>query len=351
MVTIDIVERSTFKRKTVLHVSEYEVGMEADFSGVSYVVVSRGENVQKNDYAIIREHATVIFCGIVKAIENKDEEKAFKVTISEMNNLFEGNIVQSAVSLIEERGIEDFIKYSIQSCYVNSGDPMTDLSYVDVHAKTHTTSKILPDSDNDIFNLKNYLVTVQDNESIFLDYSFENDKLRINIEKKEPSNILLDTTITDVSDYKEVFTDSKLAKLIVIWKRSNVSYEQLRYYMLKNGEISEDVNDPLRIGGDEDTIFIDSADETAVYEQVSKKFRENAYEHSVEFDVSTSSKVIESTQLWVGRQVKCKTPANGVFDSIITKIQFQNELERISVKLGNLKTTLTEKIRGGNGNG
>ena len=341
MKTIDIIDKQTLKRKGVYPVANYQIETDSSSSGVNTATIAEG-NVQKGDFAIIRDGTNVVR-GIVKMGGNADGAKEYKITLDEMENLFNQNILLTETQLISEVGIEEFIRATINNQFRDSGDAFTDMPYINVAVNTQTPSAILPASDNDIFNLKDYLVSVRETDSIFLDYRFGNGELLITIEKRESRPILIDASLTDISGYKETFTDDVLAKLTVIWK-SGATYTPKRYYLIETGEISENPSDPLRVRGSSDTIFIENTSMAAVYEEVGNKFKANAYEHSVEFNVSESSKVIEKKNLYIGRLARVMIDGR-VFDSIITRVSTSGDSREVSVKLGNLDRVLTEKLR------
>jgi len=345
MRTIDIIDSQTLERKGVFPVSVYQIETDSASLGISHATTT-ARSVQRGDFAIIRDGQNTIFRGTVEMGGNEDGAGEYKITMGEMENIFNQNIALSCAYLIAERGIEDFIATTITEQFKSSGDFFTDMSGINVVVNTHTKSTILPTSDNDIFNLKEYLVLVRETDNIFLKYEFGNGELLITVERREQSEILIDTMLTDISNYKEVFTDNVLAKLIVIWKRGS-QYERKRYFLIETGEISENSDDPLRVKGSSDTIFIENTDIKAVYEEVGNRFRANAYEHSVEFNVSSSSRVIEKTQLYAGRAVKVRISDERIFSSIITRVSVASDSQEVGVKMGNLKLSLVEKLKGG----
>jgi len=343
MRTIDIIDRQTFKRKGVYPVANYKIETDLSSGGISTATVTKG-NVQKGDFAIIRDNNTTVFCGIIKMGVNAGGAKEYKVTIGEMENLFAQNIILTHDYVIAEIGIEDFIATTIVNQFKSSGDIFTDMKYIKVVVNTHTVSLIKPTSNNNIFNLKDYLVLIRETDSVFLDYHFGNGELLIIIEKRELRPVLIDTSLSDISKYKESFTDNVLAKLVVIWKHG-ANYDQKKYYLIETGEISENSADPLRIQGNSDTVFIESNSLAAVYEEVGNKLKANAYEHSVEFNVSDSSKIIEKKNLYIGRLVRVMISDKRIFDSIITKVSTSSDSREVFVKLGKLNRILTEKLR------
>ena len=79
-------------------------------------------------------------------------------------------------------------------------------------------------------------------------------------------------------------------------------------------------------------------------ETVTDEFRSNSYSHLIEADIFIDSKIYPKKELYVGHEITVKT-ASSKKASIISGITFSNDKNVISIKFGNLKVTLTDKIK------
>jgi len=80
-------------------------------------------------------------------------------------------------------------------------------------------------------------------------------------------------------------------------------------------------------------------------EEARNEFKSNSYSHSIEAEIIATSKLYPIDELYVGHEVRIKTAAAGVQESIISEISFTDAADKISVKFGILKVKLTDKLK------
>ena len=157
---------------------------------------------------------------------------------------------------------------------------------------------------------------------------------------------MVDIEVSDVSDYVENYDISVLAKLNVKWKKTEESTEEVRksFYLLADRTVSENVNDPNRVEGSVKSIQIITEKEEEMRQQVFNEFSSNRYNHKITFNIIRNSKLYPEQEFYVGRPCTVKTKS-GVRSSMITKIEISSSSGLLKVTLGNMKVTLTDKLR------
>ena len=70
------------------------------------------------------------FKGIIEKIDHADEELKYSVSCIEIEQIFNRKIILSDVEIISRTGIEDFIAKAIKTCFTESGDDFSDMSYI-----------------------------------------------------------------------------------------------------------------------------------------------------------------------------------------------------------------------------
>lgn len=78
-------------------------------------------------------------------------------------------------------------------------------------------------------------------------------------------------------------------------------------------------------------------------EEALNTIKANTYKHLVEFSIAKTSKLVDITKLYCGRQIKIKTE-DSIYDSYISAITLTDE-NFVSFKSGNLRIDFTDKQR------
>ena len=100
-----------------------------------------------------------------------------------------------------------------------------------------------------------------------------------------------------------------------------------------------------RIDGTISTVRIEADTEEEMIQEARNEFKSNSYSHSIEADILTTSKLYPVAELYVGHEVKIKTAAAGIKESIISEISFTDTADVVSAKFGILKVSLIDKLK------
>ena len=230
-----------------------------------------------------------------------------------------------------------------------------DKGYLSVIAATHTPVAAKVDAENGIYNLKTYLGNAKQFYGIFLDFNIENDFLTIKVSRKQEAELPIDIEVSDVSDYKETYEVSVLAKLLVRWKIPDKEdstgsmiigpVEDRGFYLLSNRTVTENKADEDRADGTVDCLYVEVETEEEMRQQVLNKFASNEYNHKISFDLNKESRLYPYERFYVGRKCRIKTKT-GVKTSLVSKYKDMSESGFVSLTFGNLKVTMIEKLRG-----
>lgn len=337
------ISKKDFSITNIVAINSYSVEHDIDCGGKTQIIIAESPNASNKDFVVLKDGKNVKFAGIIENPDNVQGENMHTIPCLEIEQIFDRKIFLSDTDLLKTTGIEDFIAKTIQKYFANSGDPFVDMSYITCKALTHTKVNSKPSADDGVYNFKTYIGNIKQQYGIFLDFEFTKTNLNISIYKKEQSAMQIDTTITDVTYCKETYEIEALSKLNVKWLNTLTQEETLRYFYLHTNRTVSEV-DENRVEGNVSSLYVAKETEEEMIETVTNEFRSNSYSHLIEADIFANSKIYPAHDLYVGHELKIKTAA-GVKDSIITGISFSDASDVISVKFGNLKVSLTDKLK------
>lgn len=337
------IAKKDFSLLSCVEVNQYSISHDIDCGGKSKLIIAGDPKAEAEDYVILRDNKKIQFAGIIEKIDNIFGEIERTVSCLEIERMFDQKIFLSDAEMIKNAGIEDFIVHTINSQFAHTGDSFVDMPYIKCTAFTHTPVNAKPDAEDGVYNFKTYIGNVKEHYGIFLDFEFGKDELQITVHKKAQESMQIDTTLTDVNASSETYEIKALSKLNVIWHNLLTDEEIERTFYLHTDRTVSEV-DENRVNGYVSALYLAKETEEEMLEEVTNEFRSNSYSHLIEADVFTNSKIYPADQLYVGHEVKIKSAA-GIKDSIISGVSFSSDANVISIKFGNLKVTLTDKLK------
>lgn len=351
-----IVSKSDIKILDVKNVEDFSIGFDSEYGGKSTIRIGQKATIEEKDFAFLKhEDGSIFYAGIVDSITNESGHNEHTLNAIEIENLFDRTIFIGSEEVKRTVGIEDFIKNEIETNFSKSEDALLNLDYIEVEVLTHTPVLSSIDTESGgIYNFMTFLGNAREYYGIFLDFSFEEGKLKIAISKKDQPVFKFDSSVSDVDNYLEDYSVDVLAKLSVKWKIPDVEEDgvttigattDLAYFLKVDRTITSDISDPDRATGSIECLYVEKETIEEVIEEVTNKFRGNAYEHSVTADVRIGSNIYPEDQFYVGHECEIKTKSHGVKKSLITKVEKSSDSSYISVKFGNMAITLIEKLR------
>lgn len=332
-----IISKHTFTMLDTIAVSMYDIELDGDYGGKSQMVFHRKPIASEDDFILLQDDG-LVFQGIIDNIENKEGQRACTITAIEMQRLFDQKIILANESLLST-GIEDFIADQITGNFISSDDDLMNISYLTVTAKTHTPVAAKPDNEDGVYNLCTYIGNALTSYGIFVGFEFTENSLNVVIEKRQQSDLKIDTGLANIINLSEVYSTKVLAKLTVLWNNTTK-----QFFLKTDRTITENIDDPDRAKGSVDVLVSIAGTEAEMRESVMNMFKANSYQHKITFD-AIPSKLVSKADLYVGHQLAVKTDS-GIRDSIITGIGHSSGQAAISVTLGQMKVTLIEKLKG-----
>lgn len=337
------ISKKDFKISNAVQANSYNIEHNIDCGGKSKIIIAKSPNAANKDFVVLKEGKSVKFAGIIENPDNVQGERLHTIPCLEIEQIFDRKIFLEDTDILKTTGIEDFIAHTVKKYFSESGDPFVDMPYIKCNVLTHTKVNSKPDSEDGVYNFKTYIGNIKEQYGIFLDFEFTKTNLNINIYKKEQTPIQIDTTLTDIDYCKEVYEIEALSKLNVKWFNTTTEEETLRcFYLHTNRTVSE--ADENRVEGNVSSLYISAETEEEMLETVADEFRSNSYSHSIEANIFAKSKIYPIEELYVGHEVTIKTMA-GIKKSIISKASFSDESDVVAIKFGNLKVTLTDKLK------
>ena len=347
MSRVYFLDKENLKVKNILDSTSYSIEKTSESAGKSNVELHKKPFDNDNEECIvfIRDKKEELF--VLGTIDKTDTNaESCKVSLKEINTIFDRKIILSNENIKADTGIEDFIANQITSNFILNPDASLNYSYLEVNVLTHTVVHAAVESDKGIYNLMTYIDNARENYGIFLDFKCVKDKLVIDISNKSKEKELSINTSYDIASCEEVYSTTVLATLQVLWAKSEDDTNPTikNYYLLNDRTIGTDMDDVNRAKGTIDTVRIVAETEEALWEEVQKSFTANSYEHSITAKVKISSSIYETTAFYIGKKCKVKT-SKGIRESMITNISYNDKSKYMTVKFGKMPITFIEKLR------
>lgn len=323
-----VMDKKSFKPKFMGFSENYSLVIGSNGSDTSSITLPYTTTIGKGDYISNLDD----FIGIIKTISIKDG--ALSLTAIAMDNLFDRSIMDDDIR--PSASLEGYIAGRITRYFAAYEDSFYNYPFLVVSNSTNTEIESAPDLDNNgCYNLKKYIEKCRRLYGIKLSWKINGDKLHLDIHKDESKkNLILDGFSYALTDNVE--SETKVAKITAIKKATEeTAAESIDYYLLSDGTISTNINDPKRVEGSWQIITY--TDKDIPLEKASEKFASNEYNHKITF---TSVKADARFNPFD----KVVIQLNGnIYDSYISKMIVKSN-GVINYECGELALTLTDKL-------
>lgn len=331
-------DKKTFEIKDILVLQNYEITIDEETNATSIATIMQRPNAEARDFIFIKEDDEIVYMGIIKEIQNENGEKKYTLSLKYISNLFDRDLIVENESLISSKGIEDFIKYTIEKQFTNSEDTLLNINFLDIEVKTHTKINKSIDNENKIYNFHTYITNCTQNYNIVLDFTYQNKRLKLTIYKEENTTQLIDATVSDITNYTEVFETEVVGKVII-----KTETDVQKWYLLSDRTTTQNINDPNRAYGKVVTQYTQNSEDA--YQTAMNAFKSNTYSHLIEFTMNINSKLIDVKSLKVGTPVRIKTNNNIILDTYISAITMNAREKFRGFKTGNIRIDFLEKLK------
>lgn len=327
----------TFEIKDVVELQDYELNIDEETNAKSTITVMQKPNAGDRDFIFINENDEITYMGIIESPINESFESKYVITSKYITNLFDRKILINNESLISTIGIEDFIKYTIENEFTNSSDSLLNIKYLDVEVLTHTKIQKSIDNENGIYNFHTYMTNCSQNYNIAYIFKVVNGRLKITIEKQEQDIVLIDATLSDITNYTEVFETKVTAKVTV-----KTGTNKFDYFLLSDRTTTTDKTNSNRVIGEIEAVYTEKDEDS--HQTAIDVFKGNRYEHLIQFDVNSDSKVFIVKKWYIGTPAQIKTKNNVLLDTYISAISKIKGGKFWNVKTGNIRIDFIDKL-------
>lgn len=324
--------------KDIVEFENYEYNIDEETNAKTTFNIYRKNNVRNGDIVVLKRRDKIDYIGIVEDATNEDGKNSQLTTLKYITNIFDRKIILSNENIMHETGVEDFIVQTIEDYFTNSDDSLLNINWLQVEALSHTPIQKAIDNDNGIYNFHTFITNCSQNYNIVYKWILlPNYNLKLQIYKEEQSNILIDTTTTDISSYTEVYETDVVAKVTVKTEDSIFNW-----YLKTDRTITDNANDPDRARGKIEVTYTQNNEDA--YQTALDVFKGNSYKHYVSFRVRRNSKLFNVDSLAIGTPLSIRTDNNVILDTYVSAIK-DNGGEFLDITCGNMRINFIDKLK------
>jgi len=329
-------DKADLEIKDVIEFENYEYNIDEETNAKTVFDISRKNSINNGDIVILKRSNNIDYIGIVENAQNEDGEQRQRTTLKYISNIFDKKVILKNEDIIFNQGIEDFIARTINDEFTNSNDTLLNIGWLDVEVLTHTTLQKSVDTENGIYNFHTFITNCTQNYNIILDFSFENNRIKLKIYKQEQETELIDATTDDICNYVEVYETDVLAKVTV-----KTDTDVLQWFLKSDRTITQNINDQDRAIGKEDVIYTSNNDDA--YQTALNAFKGNSYNHYISFYVYKDSLLFNVKNFKIGTPLSVRTDNNVILDTYISAIS-DNGGKFMKITCGNMRINFIDKI-------
>ena len=367
-----ILDYKTFGVKDIVEFSSYVSTADVTYKQTSSVALVKRPNISQKDYFVgyddgfnlrltdaLEEwlvnadnyHLTMnprlrpIVMGICQDVE--ESSGAYSIKLGQLQTLFDRTVLSEDEELRED-GVELYLENLIKRNFINSGDNLVDLSYLEISTGTRTIYGFSLADNNGLVNITTAAATLLQKANIRMDMIPLPGKLHIDIYKDSLPALKLKDSDPDVVAYQETLNVSVVSSILVKWKKSDSNGEigaitYPKFYLRSDKSVTMNAADPDRVDGQVTTIYIQAATIGDVEQKVIDKFGSNKYDHKAEISVLKEG-LYALTDYYAGRKSSLYSQGK-VLNSILTQVSYSDSEPFVTLTFGELPVTLTDKIR------
>lgn len=331
-----ILDKEDLEIKDVLEFDNYSYIIDEETNNNTIFEVMKKINAKNEDIVFLQRDGNIDYIGIIKEIENENGELKRNITLEYISNIFDRKIILKNQELISSKGIEDFIAKEIYDEFTNSDDTLLNIKWLDVEVKTHTKITKSVDNENGIYKFHTFITNCSQNYNIILDFTYVNKRIKLTIYKKEAENELIDTTISDISNYVEKFETKIIAKVVV---KNDTDVQ--KWYLLSDRTTTQNKDDANRAKGKVETVYTEKSEDAR--QTALDTFKSNTYNHYISFDINRNSQLFNVSNLKIGTPLNVRTSNNIILNTYISAIEDSGN-NFISITCGNMRIKFIDKL-------
>lgn len=325
---------------SICKLADYQINLDEETNAKSTFTLMKTDGLKKDNFMVLNGLYRQ-FLFIIDEVNTEKGSDVVTVTALDISNIFDRKVIEKNTNTMTSNSIEEFIANTMSENFVNSDDTALNVGYIDIYWHTNTQATVATNAENGLYNFHTFLINCRQYKNIYADFKFENGRLRIDIENKEETTELIDTTLPEVTDYNKIYEADVTAKVQVYIREDGSEYN---LYLKTDRTTTTNKDDPDRASGKIEVISVETADRAE--EEALNVMKGNNYKHLVEFKIAKTSKLMDITELHIGRPIRIKTD-DDIYDSYISAITLSDE-NFVYFKSGSLRITLLDKLKKSN---
>lgn len=340
-----VLSKEDLSIQSICKLTSFELNLDEETNAKSIFTLMKADGLEEGNFLVLNGLYRQ-FLFIIDDVQTEKDSDTVTVTALNISNIFDRKVIEKNTDMMTTESIEKFIATTMSNNFINSDDTVLNINYIDITWHTNTQGIVPTNAEDGLYNFHTFLTNCRQYKNIYTDFKFQNGRLKIDILYKQETTELIDTTLTEVTDYNKVYEEDVTAKVTVLIREDGSEYN---LYLKTDKTTTTNKNDPNRASGKIEVISVDTADRAP--EEALNVMKGNRYNHLVEFKIAKTSKLMDISKLTIGRPIRIKT-TDDIYDSYISAITLTDE-NFVYFKSGNLRVTLIDKLKkteGGSGN-
>lgn len=322
---------------SICKLSDWQINLDEETNAKSTFSLIKTDGLMKDNFLVLNGLYKQ-FLFIIDEVQTEKGSNLSTVTALDISNIFDRKVIEKNIDDMKNESIEKFLAETISDNFVNSDDTYLNVGYIDIYWHTNTQGTVATNAENGLYNFHTFLINCRQYKNIYTDFQFVDGRLRIDIQYKEETTKLIDTTLPEVTDYNKIYENDITAKVTVFIRENGSEYN---LYLKTDRTTTTNKDDPDRANGRIEVISVDTEDRAA--EEALNVMKGNNYKHLVEFKIAKTSKTMDISEFTIGRPVRIKTE-DDIYDSYISAITLSDE-NFVYFKSGSLRNTLIDKLK------
>lgn len=253
-----ILSKQDLRILSVCKVSDYQLNLDEETNAKSTFNLIKTEGLEEGNFLIANGlYRQFLFIIPVGGINTEKDSNVVTITAVDISNIFYRKVIEKSKDLMTNESIEKFIANTISDNFVNSDDNILNIKYIDINCKTNTKTTVATNAENGLYNFHTFLINCRQYKNIYTDFRIENKKLKIDIENKIENTELIDTTLSEVTEYNKIYETDVTAKVQVYIREDGSEYN---LYLKTDRTTTINKDDPDRASGKIEVISVETAD-------------------------------------------------------------------------------------------
>lgn len=241
---------------SIAKASDYQINLDEETNAKSTFTLMKTEGLKKDNFIVINGLYRQ-FLFIIDEVQTEKGSDVVTITALDISNIFDRKVIEKNTDTMTSDSIEKFIANTMSENFVNSDDTALNISYIEITWTTNTKTTVATNAENGLYNFHTFLTNCRQYKNIYTDFKFEDGKLKITISYKEETTELIDTTLSEVTDYNKIYEEDVTAKVQVYIREDGSEYN---LYLKTDRTTTTNKDDPNRASGKIEVISVDTAD-------------------------------------------------------------------------------------------